>query len=168
VRIPRFARLLAALSVLSLSRPAAADLPTGDSIIGYGLLFLAPHDAGVLLADGNAWFALGWSLQIPVSEGRRHRVVMGLDWNPASSTHPVRGRLGYRFAWRYPFVGFGLSADRSGVTYSPELGVRLFHDRKTEDRTPNFAWHLLVRADLAAPVPDDLDAVTSLVGWTLF
>jgi len=150
----------------SYACPARADLPTGDTILSAAILAALPHDAGVLLAEGNAWFALGWSAQIPVADLARQRVVLGLDWNPVSPAHPVRGRLGYRFGWRYPFFGLGASVDRSGFTASPEVGVRLFHASR-RDKKANFSWHFLVRADLS-PKPERLRAVTYLVGWSIF
>jgi len=121
---------------------------------------------GALISEGGGDLDLGWTIQIPFLV--RHRIAASLDWLPTSYDHRVRGRLGYRFATRYPFFGLGGSLDRSGATWSPEVGVRLAfgeEDRRLDQAKG--APHLVARADLA-PTFDALVSVTLLVGWSFY
>jgi len=133
------------------------------------LLALLPHDIGIVfprVALSEPTLSLGYTLQIPVTENRRHRVVGGLDLNPMWEGHRARARLGYRFGWRYPFFGFGTVADKTGFAFAPEVGVRLTSSGSPLDQ-PEFAPHIIVRADIPVAV-DELRAVSVLLGWSLF
>jgi hypothetical protein len=137
---------------------------------GWILLALAPHDAGPLFTrvePDQPYLSLGWTMQFPVTESRRHRIVGGVDWNPAWDGHRVRARLGYRFGFRYPFFGFAAVADTTGLAFAPELGVRLVTSSKSPLDQADFAIHFIVRADIPARV-DELRAVSVLAGWSLF
>jgi hypothetical protein len=133
-------------------------------------LGLAPHDVGLLFTRADRehpYLSLGWTAQIPVSDSRRQRVVLGLDWNPAWDGHRVRARLGYRFGFRYPFFGLAAVADKSSLAFAPEVGVRLVTSSKSSLSEPDFAFHFIVRADIPVRM-DELRAVSVLAGWSLF
>jgi hypothetical protein len=160
----RLVPLLLGLSLALRVETARADsAPTPARIFGTAALLLMPSDIGVLSSEDGVDLALGWSGQLPI--GLHHRLVAGLDWNPTSDHHLLRGRLGYRYAWRYPFLGAGLTADSSGITLSPEFGVRFFHTQPSV-REANPALHLLARIDVSPPA--DARALTLLFGWTWF
>lgn len=141
----------------------AAAAPTPLRIFGTVVLLLAPSDIGVLSSEDGVDLALGWSGQLPI--GRPHRIVAGFDLNPTSEHHFARARLGYRYAWRYPFIGGGVTFDGSGTTVSPEIGIRFLHSEPSVGEA-NPALHLLTRFDLM-PLTD-VQAVTVLFGWTWF
>lgn len=169
-RLPLFAGVALFATVMGWPSSAqAGPSPSGNQIAGWILLAVFPHDVGIIfprVALDEPTLNLGYTLQFPVTENRRHRVVAGLDLNPMWDGHRARGRLGYRFGWRYPFFGFGMVADKTGFAFAPEVGVRLTSSEAPLDR-PDFAAHVIVRADVPVAV-DELRAVSVLLGWSLF
>ena len=161
------AALLTFLATVGSPIPAAGGpAPSSERVVTWVLLTLLPHDVGALISEAGGDLDLGWTIQVPLLV--RHRIAASLDWSPTSYDHRVRGRLGYRVATRYPFFGFGGSLDRSGATWSPEIGVRLaFDEGERRLDQASGAPHILARADLA-PKLDALRGVSVLVGWSLF
>ena len=155
------------LATVGAPGPAAAGpAPSSERVTTWVLLTLLPHDVGALISAAGGDLDLGWTIQVPVLV--RHRIAASLDWSPTSYDHRVRGRLGYRVATRYPFFGFGGSLDRSGATWSPEIGVRLaFGEGERGLDQASGAAHVLARADLA-PRFDALRTVSVLIGWSLY
>jgi len=93
--------------------------------------------------------------------------VTALDWNPTWDGHRARGRLGYRFGWRYPFFGLAAVVDSTGFAFAPEVGVRLVTSRTSQLDQADFAIHFIVRADIPERM-NDLRSVSILGGWSLF
>lgn len=169
--LPAIASVALGLALASATRSARAGAsPSGGAVAGWIVLALAPHDAGPLFTrvePTEPYLSLGWTMQFPVSESRRQRIVGGLDWNPAWDGHRVRARFGYRFGFRYPFFGFAALADKTGLEFAPELGVRLVTSSKSPLDRADFAIHFIVRADVPARV-NELRAISVLAGWSLF
>jgi len=153
-------------TVVAPAPAAGGPAPSSGRVGTWILLALLPHDVGALISGAGGDVDLGWTIQVPLLV--RHRIAASLDWSPTSYDHRVRGRLGYRFATRCPFFGFGGSLDRSGATWSPELGVRLALDEggRSLDQA-SAAAHILARADVA-PRFDALRSVSVLIGWSLY
>jgi hypothetical protein len=158
---------------LVLAMLAARPLfASGHSATGYdsSALFAAgaalPSETGALLDGRAAHFVVGWSWQVPVTATFRHRVVSGFNWIPGGDDHRWEGRLGYRFGSRNFFLGAGASLEHAGVTWSPEVGVRLLPGLHGDPQLDPAA-HVMVRAEVA-PAFDALRGVTILLGWTAF
>jgi hypothetical protein len=108
-------------------------------------------------------FDLGWSWQIPISPSFRHRIAGGVDWVPGNDQHRLRGRIGYRFGLRHLFGGLGPAFDHSGMTWSPELGLKFAHATEPDEQI-DLSLHIVVRADIAVGV-NDVRAFSVLLGW---
>jgi hypothetical protein len=146
------------LAALAASVPARADPPPPDEthpvllgLIAFGILVM-PSDIGFFVSDQRPDPTLAWSWQIPVTESRRHRVLIGLDWIPTSKAETARGRLGYRYANKNLIAGLALAYAQGDTTWSPEIGLRFGPER---------------RADIAAAF-DGFRGVALLLGWDMF
>jgi hypothetical protein len=164
--VPR--RLIAiavCLAALAASGPARADAPPADethpvaaTLIVFGILVM-PSDIGFFVSNQGPDPALAWSWQIPVTESRRHRVLIGLDWIPTSKTEGARGRLGYRYANKNLIAGAALAYARGDTTWSPEIGLRFGPERRAD-------VHLLARAEIPVAF-DGFRGVALLLGWDM-
>jgi len=146
----------------------AGPSPSGGEAASWIALALLPHDIGLVfprVALSEPTLSLGYTIQIPVTDNKRHRVLGGLDLNPMWEGHRARGRLGYRFGWHYPFFGLAIVADKTGVAFAPEVGVRLTKESPIHE--PKFGAHFIVRADVPVEA-DELRAVSVLFGWSMF
>jgi hypothetical protein len=167
-----------ALSVMVAPAAARADAPfpiDEGVVVGLGAAaLLLPSDVGVAIPTANASapnFVLGWSVQVPFSEGFRdpnmhHRAVVALDLLPRSDGADWRVRLGYRYGRRHAFAGLGVGIDGAGGHLSPELGVKFGH-AEDHDRDIDLSFHLLARAEIA-PDSGHLLGTTILLGWNCF
>jgi hypothetical protein len=148
----------------------SAPFPCGGSTTSIVTGLLLPSEVGAFLSDDDVDFMFAWSWQIPLSPACHSRLATELEVLPTDS-HPVRGRLGYRYGTRYFLAGLGGTLSGAGYTWSPELGVQFAHWRfvglwdipGTENEN---SFHLIVRAELA-PAFDGLRGVTLLLGWNV-
>jgi hypothetical protein len=131
-----------------------------------------PSEVGAFIPDHGADFMFAWSWQVALSPECHSRLATELEVLP-TDTHPVRGRLGYRYGARYFLTGLGGTVSGNGYTWSPELGAQFAHWRfqNPYDANPygfhyenENSFHLLVRAEVA-PAFDRLMGVTLLFGW---
>jgi len=168
--------IVAAAGLLAVLAPASKAHACVDSealaIIGAATA-LVPADMGVALPAADASTArlvIGWSWQLPVSDGNghgiRHRVMPEVDVLPHSGGADWRGRLGYRYGRRHMFAGAGFGFDAAGVNVSPELGVKFLHATGADDEF-DASMHLLARAEIA-PDSGGVRGATVLLGWNLF
>jgi hypothetical protein len=139
--------------------------------------FLLPADFGVAApADGGRpQPVIGWSWQIAPellsdrfpTELSHHRVVPAVDLLPRADGASWRGRLGYRYDRRHVFAGAGVGVDGSGVSLSPELGIKFLHSADGPRYGADPSLHLLARAEIA-PRSGELRGATVLLGWNVF
>ena len=156
-----------------LARPATAHAFISDgavaALVAAGIL-LPAHVGADIPAGGETptRVVVGWSVQIPFShrglfDGHSHhsRVVLGGDLLLGEGTGG-RARIGYRYSTHWLFAGAGVTLNASGVTWSPELGVKFAHFINGE--LPSL--HLLVRGE----IEPDLQRVRSamiVLGWSV-
>ena len=153
------------LTALAASGPARSDPPPLDEahpvvagLIMFGILVM-PSDIGFFTSNQRPDVTLAWSWQIPVTESRRHRVLIGLDWIPTSKTDLARARLGYRYANKNLIAGLALAYARGDTTWSPEIGLRFGPERRAD-------IHLLARAEIPVAF-DGLRGAALLLGWDM-
>lgn len=164
---------LIAASLVVVSEPARASGHVAGPPFSSGTaaaiavpLLILPSDIGTLVDSAGMNFAMGWSLQIPISSSFRHRIAGGLDWVPGSEGHHFRGRIAYRYGLRYFFTGLGPAFDHAGTTWSPELGVKFAHAESADEQI-DLSLHIVVRADIATAL-DRIRTVTIFFGWNVF
>jgi len=61
--------------------------------------------------------------------------------------------------------GLGIAVDHSGVSWSPELGVKFAH-AMSPDADVDMSLHFVMRADLT-PAFGEFRTLSLLVGWNL-
>lgn len=133
------------------------------------LVPLLPSEAGVDVSRaGDVNGVIGWSWQLalaqdPFRAANRHRIVTGVDLLVGPDGVSGRGRIGYRYALGDFFAGVGPAVDGSGVSLSPELGVKFAHAAESH-REVDASLHVLARAHIA---PDGVRGATVLLGWNL-
>lgn len=151
-----------------------ADAHGEADLIGpAALCALIPSETGISVShDGPPRVAavLGWSEQILLgpeplfSASDRHRIVIDVDLLRTVGSTFLRGRIGYRYAWRDLIVGLGSGIDARGYSLSPELGFKFEHaDVPVSD--VDLSLHLRARADLDT---HGLREAALLVGWNFF
>ena len=157
-----------------LAHPTAArahgDPGTIAAALAIAVLMPAHLGADVPASDDSPTrVVIGWSFQIPFSrqglfdlQSLQHRIVVGGDLLLRGDTGG-RGRLGYRYATHWLFAGAGVSANTSGVTWSPELGVKFAHFEKGEPSS----FHAKVRGEIE-PDLHGVRSATILLGWNFF
>jgi hypothetical protein len=162
----------AALAVVSFAREGRASVGTYDyeALIPFGVAgLLAPSEVGATTSGvdpATRQLVLGWSYQFPADDRSRHRVVSSVDLVVHDGA-AWRGRLGYRYGRRHAFAGGGVGVDGSGLTLSPEIGVKFLHLAQEESDGIDASLHMLVRADVA-PETGRIRAATILLGWNLY
>jgi hypothetical protein len=162
----------AALAVASFAREgrARADGFGYEALLPFGVAgLLGPSEVGVTTSGADPAtrrLVLGWSYQFPADDRSRHRVVSSVDLVVHDGA-AWRGRLGYRYGRREAFAGGGLGVDGSGLTLSPEIGVKFLHLAQEQSDGLDASLHLLVRADVA-PETGRIRAATILLGWNLY
>jgi hypothetical protein len=163
----RLIAIVLGLAALAASGPARADTPQAPLeethpvvvvLIAFGILVM-PSDIGFFTSSQGPDFTLAWSWQVPVTESRRHRVLIGLDWIPTSKAATARGRLGYRYANKNLIAGLALAYAQGDTTWSPELGLRFGPERRAD-------VHLLARAEIPVAF-DGFRGVALLLGWDM-
>ena len=170
----RLIAVIPCLAALAASGPAHADPQPLDQTHPVVVAFVVvaimalPSDIGLFVPhdlpggppSANPDAVLAWSWQIPFTESRRHRALIGLDWIPTSKAERARGRLGYRYANKNLIAGAAVAYAGGDTTWSPELGLRFGPERRAD-------IHLLARAEIPVAV-DGFRGVALLLGWDMF